>query len=182
MKELVFLLEEQSSKVLIEGVLTRMNTEISTRFIVFEGKQDLEKQIVKKLKGYLNPDAVFIILRDQDSADCLMIKNNLKQKCKEANRQEAIVRIACKELESWYLADLQAVEKAFNKRKLAEKQNEKKFRNPDSLGSPSYELKSIVPEYQKVSGSRMISQFIDLNNSRSKSFYHFINSIKKSIN
>lgn len=92
-----------------------------------------------------------------------------------------LVFMACRELESWYIADLEAVEKAFNKTNLSALQNKNKFRNPDYLESPSKELKSLVPEYQKINGSRMIAPYLNLENTRSLSFYHFINSIKKVI-
>lgn len=183
MKELVFLLEEPSAKAMIEGILPKIILEanINVRYIVFEGKQDLEKQITPKLQGYNNPNAIFIILRDQDSGDCKVIKTKLQQKCQEANKFQTIVRIACRELESWYIADLQAVEKAFNKTNLSALQNKNKFRNPDNLESPSKELKSLVPEYQKINGSRTIAPYLNLDNARSLSFYHFISAIKKII-
>jgi hypothetical protein len=40
---------------------------------------------------------------------------------------------------------------------------------------------TLVPEYQKINGSRMIAPYLNLENTRSLSFYHFINSIKKVI-
>lgn len=91
------------------------------------------------------------------------------------------MRIACRELESWYIADLEAVEKAYNKTNLSVLQTKKKFRNPDNLESPSKELKSLVPEYQKINGSRMIAPYLNLENTRSLSFFHFINAIKSII-
>ncbi len=182
MKELVFLLEEPSAKAMIEGILIdKIPEDLHIRYIVFEGKQDLEKQITKKLKGYHNQEAIFIILRDQDSGNCQDIKTKLKQKCQEANKSQTVIRIACRELESWYLADLKAVEKAYQKTNLSLRQNEKKFRNPDNIESPSKELKFLVPEYQKINGSRMIAPYLNLENTRSYSFYHFIKSVKKII-
>ncbi|WP_413173477.1 DUF4276 family protein [Anabaena azotica] len=183
MIELVFLLEEPSAKAMIEGILPHiiLEADIVVRYIVFEGKQDLEKQMIRKLRGYNNPNATFIILRDQDSGDCQIIKTELQQKCEAANKFQYIVRIACRELESWYLADLEAVEKAYNKTNLSALQNKNKFRNPDNLESPSKELQSLVPEYQKINGSRMIAPFLNLENTRSLSFYYFISAIKKII-
>ncbi|MFB2971806.1 DUF4276 family protein [Aerosakkonema sp. BLCC-F183] len=169
---------------MIEGILPKIistELDIVVRYIVFEGKQDLEKQMVRKLQKYKNPDATFIILRDRDSGDCQDIKTKLKQKCEEANKSQAIVRIACRELESWYLSDLEAVEKAYDLSNLSSRQNEKKFRNPDELGNPSQELKSLVPEYQKINGSRIIAPYLNIENTRSRSFYHFISSIKRII-
>ena len=180
MREIVFLLEEESAKVMIEGILPKLiSTEIPIRFIVFEGKQDLDRQIMRKLKGYNNREARFVILRDQDASDCIHVKNNLKNKCIAANKPDAVVRIACRELESWYLADLTAVEKAYPIIGISELQNKKKYRNPDNLGKPSVELKNLVPEYQKVNGSRKIAEFIDVDNFRSTSFKNFIKSIRE---
>jgi hypothetical protein len=60
MSELVFFLEEESAKALLEQLFPLLIPEgsrVHPRFIVFEGKQDLERQLPKKLGGYLNPDA-----------------------------------------------------------------------------------------------------------------------------
>lgn len=71
-KELVFLLEEPSAKALLETLLPRfLNNDIHFRCISFEGKQDLEKQLTRKIRAYQNNKARFIVLRDQDSnPDC----------------------------------------------------------------------------------------------------------------
>jgi len=178
MRELVFLLEERSAQTMIEGFLPKITgSDAIVRYIIFEGKQDLAKQLTRKLRSYNNPNANFIILYDQDSADCRDVKSMLKQKCVEADKPQTVVRMACRELESWYLADLMAVEKAFSKTSLSAQQNKRKFRNPDLLASPSNELKRLVPEYQKINGSRMIAPYLNLNNIRSRSFHHFIRSI-----
>lgn len=160
MKELVFLLEEESAKAMLESLLPRvLSTDIIPRLIPFEGKQDLEKHIVKRLRGYVNPHARFIVMRDQDSTpDCRILKAALLEKCEQAGKQAvALVRIACRELESFYLADLAAIEVALGLHGLARRQGNIKFRNPDYLGSPSKELATLTKQrYQKISGSRVI--------------------------
>ena len=82
MKELVFLLEEISAKAMLESLLPRiLHTDIHHRFIPFEGKQDMEKQLCKRLRGYLNPQTRFIVLRDLDSEpDCKKLKEKLQEK------------------------------------------------------------------------------------------------------
>lgn len=142
MKELVFLVEELSAKALLETLLPRfLAPEIQPHFIAFEGKQDLERQLERRLRGYLNPQARFLVLRDQDSADCYRVKAGLVAKCTAAGRAAtALVRIACRELETFYLADLTAVEHALGLKDLAGQQRRAKFRAPDYLGSPSQEL------------------------------------------
>ena len=183
MKELVFLLEEESAKAMLESLLPRLLDQgIKPRLIPFQGKRDLEKQMVKRMKGYLNPDARFIVLRDQDSApDCRKVKAALLKNCELAGRSaNSVVRIACRELESFYLADLQAVEQGLCLDKLAKYQGSAKFRQPDALGNPSKELAALTGNhYQKVGSSRAIGRFLDLDNERSPSFKNLIQGIRR---
>lgn len=182
-KELVFLLEEESAKAMLESLLPRLlDPSIATKLIAFEGKSDLEKQMVKRMKGYINPHARFIVMRDQDSVpDCSVLKNALLAKCIESGRQPIpLVRIACRELESFYLADLAAVETAMNIKGLVKQQGKSKFRSPDYLSSPSKELATLTKQrYQKVSDSRIIGQYLDVNNQRSVSFKNLITGIRR---
>lgn len=184
MREIVFLLEEESAKVFLESLLPRiLDNTVTTRFIAFEGKQDLEKKLTKKIRGYINPHARFIVLRDQDSnPDCKAIKTDLLQKCHDAGKlKQTLVRIACKELESFYLADLAAVELALSLNGLVKHQNKSNYRNPDNCQNPSKELSKLTKNnYQKVSHSRQIGLRVDINNTRSCSFVNLIRSIKKS--
>lgn len=181
-KELVFLLEERSAKVMLESLLPRMLDErVEFRLIAFEGKQDLEKRMVMRMKGYVNTDARFVVMRDQDSdPNCLALKSRLLAKCHDSGRGAvSLVRIACKELETFYLADLKAVEKALSVKGVSEKQNIAKFRNPDYLVSPSHELKILSKhKYEKISGSRDIGQHLDIENVRSDSFRNLVEGIR----
>jgi len=182
MKELVFLLEEESAKAMLEGILVRiLPVGFPVRYIVFEGKQELERQLSKRIRGYRNPEARFVVLRDQDShPHCTEIKARLIALCREGGCNNALVRIACRELESFYLADLQAVEQGLSINGLARQQQKQKFRNPDLLGSPSRELKELTKGfYQKVGGSRAIGPHLDLDNIRSASFKNLILGIRR---
>lgn len=183
MKELVFLLEEDSARAMLEGLLPRMlHASIHIRFITFEGKQDLEKQLAKRIRGYLNPQARFLVLRDQDSApDCVVVKRKLLMLCEGAGRQAvSLVRIACRELESMYLADLQALEQALSLKGLARQQGNTKFRNPDRLESPSSELTKLTQgRYQKVGTSRLLGPYLDLTNGRSATFKNLVRGIQR---
>lgn len=182
MKELVFLLEEDSAKAMLESMLPRiLRKDTQFRCIPFEGKQDLEKQLVRKIRGYQNNQARFIVLRDQDAAVCTDVKLRLLNLCKNSGKgEQCLVRIACTELETFYLADLQAVEKALDMKGLVRNQQNKKFRAPDQLGNPSQELKSLTKSrYEKVAGSRAIGQYLGLDNDRSPSFYHLVSAIRR---
>lgn len=184
MKELVFLLEEESAKAMLEGLLPRLLPgNVATRYIVFEGKQDLEKQLVRKVRGYRNREARFIVLRDQDSnPDCIAVKTKLKGLCAEAGRPDALVRIACRELESFFFADLAAVEQGLGLTGIVWQQGNKKFRSPDYLGSPAKELKILTKgRYQKVGGSRAIGPWLDTANNRSVSFRNLVTGISRAV-
>lgn len=181
MKELVFCLEESSAKVMLEGVLPRLLPvgAFVFRFMVFEGKQDLEKQLPRKLKGYCNSEARFLVIRDQDAhPNCVDVKAKLVELCNQAGRPNALVRIACRELESFYLSDLTAVERGLRIHGLSKLQQTKKFRSPDYLGSPSRELSILTKgKYQKIGGSRSIGVHLQLDNDRSESFSNLISGI-----
>lgn len=182
MNELVFFLEEESARALLERIcpiLIPPASRVHSRFIVFEGKQDLEKQLVKKLRNYLNPRARFIVMRDQDRTDCRRTKKSLAALCARAGRPETVVRIACRELEAFYLGDLRAVELGLGIAGLGGKQDKAKFRDPDQLSSPSRELQKLTSNrYQKVAGSRAIAPHLNLNAPRSRSFHHLIDTIR----
>jgi hypothetical protein len=182
-RELVFFLEERSAKALLERLLPRfIDASISTRYISFEGKQDLEKQLEKRLRNYINPDARFLIMRDQDShADCKALKKGLVKKCESAGKKgKFLVRIACRELETFYIADLAAVESGLKITGLVKHQESAKYREPDHLGSPSRELANLTNGmYQKTSGSRAIAEHLTLGNERSSSFSSLIKGIKR---
>lgn len=183
MSELVFFLEEESARVMLQGLLPRLvPAGINWRCIVFEGKQDLEAQIVRRIRGYQVPGARFVVLRDKDSADCRVVKDRLLRLCQRAKCDTALVRIACHALESWYLADLAAVEKGLEISAVAQNQDTRKYRDPDYLANPTEELEKLTKrKYQKVRGSRSIGPLLDLENRRSRSFAVFIEGVQRQI-
>jgi hypothetical protein len=184
MRQLVFFLEEPSAEEMLRGILPNIiPADVVPRFIVFEGKRDLEGQLVKRLRGYRHPNALFVVMRDQDAQpNCKKIKGNLLNLCNQAGRQGVLVRIACRELESFYLADLQAVERGLGLSRLASQQQTRKFRDPDQLVSPKEELKKLTKhEYQQVAGSRAIGPHLDLQNTRSRSFRNLVLGIRRLI-
>lgn len=181
MTSLVVFTEEESAKAMLESLLPRVLPKERCSFvcIAFEGKQDLEKQLPIKLKGWRAPNTHFIVLRDQDAGECRTIKRKLKGICAAAQKPDALVRIVCREIESWYLGDLEAVETALQIEGLRNLQGKSKYRNPDGIQCPSRELKKVTKNrYQKVGGSRLIGEHLRIDNSRSTSFKHFIRGVR----
>lgn len=182
MTELVFFLEEASAAAMLQGLLPKIiPDEVVPRYITFEGKQDLERQLVKRLRGYRNPNALFVVMRDQDAhPDCREIKRNLTGLCVQAKRAHVLIRIACRELESFYLADLRAVEQGLGLSGIAAQQQTRKFRDPERLGSPKEELRKLTKyRYQPVGGSRAIGPCLDPENGRSRSFRNLVLGIRR---
>lgn len=178
MKEVVFFLEEPSARAMLEAFLPKIVPESTRcRYIVFEGKQDLEKQLVKRMRGYLVPHALFVVLRDKDSEDCRQVKKRIVEKCVEGRRPGSLVRVACHELESWYLGDLAAVEAGLGVTGLARQQHKSPYSDPDGLAAPARKLKAIAPVYQKVGGSRAIGAHLDPSRNRSHSFRVFVSGL-----
>lgn len=144
------------------------------QYVVFDGKSDLEKRLVLRLRLWQKPDCRFIVLRDQDSEICTEVKAVLKQKCRDGKHPEALIRIACRELESWYLGDLLAVEYGLQCPGLRNQQRKAKFRNPDLLINSAKILKKLANgRYQKVAGSREIGKHLDIQRNSSHSFQVF---------
>lgn len=180
---LVFLLEEPSAREMLKGLLPRvLPAAVQPLYVVFEGKQDLEKNMIRRLRGWRAPNSVFVVLRDQDAADCRVVKHALARKCQEAGRPETIVRIACRELESWYFGDLAAVSVGLGIPNLVRYANRKKYRVPDAIHSPGNELKRISRNaYQKVSGSRAIGLELSPDVNRSHSFGAFLEGVRRAV-
>jgi hypothetical protein len=79
MKELVFLVEGEAERNLLDVLMPRLLPEgMGYRVIPFQGKQDMEKRMNLRIRAYQNAKARFIVLRDQDShTNCVALKQSL---------------------------------------------------------------------------------------------------------
>lgn len=184
--DLIFLLEEPSIQNVLEILLPKIiPNEITFKCIPHQGKQDLAKSIPTKIKAFkkFSPTTKFIIVHDQDSNNCKMLKSELLEICQKAGQPEVMIRIICHELESWFLGDLSAVEIAYGLKPstLSRKQESKKYRDPDRLNSAKQDLKTLLSEYEYYPGthSKTIAPHLSLSNNKSQSFQIFIQGIYK---
>lgn len=176
--KLVFLLEEKSTKVLLDQLLPRIlppGTDFQT--IPHEGKSDLKKSLQIKLEKWNEPDVRFVVIQDQDSNDCKKLKTELKTICDHSGK-EVLVRIACHEMEAWYFGDLNAVSQAYGKG-LTNLSQKRKYRDPDAIVSPKQELRKLIPEHEQIAGARKIAPYMDINNNRSGSFNMLLSGLRK---
>ena len=186
MKTLVFLLEGYAERVFLEGFLPRAFPAIADPerfappvYITFDGKQDLQQELCRKIRGWNVPNSVFIVLQDQDREKCCVAKERLLLECAKARKKAAsVVRIACRELENWYLGDLATVGTVYGVN-LENHHKKEPFRVIDKLFG-SHELKKITrQQYAKIDGSRRIARHIntDYSQNRSTSFRFFCQAV-----
>lgn len=177
MARIEILVEEPSMKefltILLPNILDNQWNLNENYFIrSFEGKNDLQKNIPSKVKflSNRNHEAVgVVIMQDQDSSDCKILKQKLIDICNQNGNCPKLVRIVCRELESWYLGDFVAINKAYPSFKYQNYINKSKFRVPDNCNAFD-ELKKILPEFQKVGGAKKIAPFINVESNKSESF------------
>ena len=186
MLQLVFMVEEPSMEETLKSILPKIIPEESYNPIIIphSGKNDLKKSIPRKLKAWKDNENIkykFIILMDQDRAECKEIKNKLKILCVANNRPDCIIRIVCRELESWFLGDLIAIQNALNIS--IPSQKKKKFRDPDKLGNPSEEIQKLCQyKYRKLDNARKISRNLSINENSSHSFNVFVSTVRNIFN
>lgn len=178
MSRIVFLLEEYSAKVLLDGLIPRLFPGLPFLCVPHEGKQDLEKSIPRKLRAWREPNVHFVVLRDNDGGPCLETKKRLVELCAQSGRDDAVVRLVCQELESWYFAEPAALAAAFQQETLIRTCDRARFREPDSIQQPSAALKGLVDQFQKVGGARLMGHALS-RESRSHSFKLFLATIDR---
>ena len=140
MSRIVFLLEEFSMKVLLDAFLPRAFPGLDFLCVPHEGKNDLEKSISRKLRQWREPGVRFMVVRDNDGADCRRLKAALVQLVPKERREDTLIRIACQELEAWYFGDPDSLAEAFSDSDLLTIGSRARFRDPDGIQQPSEAL------------------------------------------
>lgn len=180
--DVIFLLEEPSIQIILDAILPQVIPDgIHYRCISHQGKQDLAKSIPRKIRAFqYQPQTKFVIVHDQDSHDCKSLKAELFKICHTAGKPTVLIRIICRELESWFLGDLAAVEQAYNfkPQSLSKRQTQRKFRDPDRLNSAKQELKKLVGEYYAATHAKAIAPYLSLTHNTSRSFHVFLAGIR----
>jgi len=180
MSRVVFLLEEPSMKHFLEGLLPRVVPSLRYLCGTHEGKQDLERSVPRKLRAWREPGVRFVIVRDNDGADCRASKARLVDLCSQGGRPDTLIRIVCQELESWYLGEPEALIHAYgDSTTLNGLARKARFRDPDSLRRPSEDLVKLLPGFQKISGARRLGQLVTEEGNSSTSFRNFLAGIRR---
>lgn len=147
-----------------------------------EGKSHLKKSIPRKIRAYprYGYPVKVLIIHDQDSNDCVKLKNELIGLCDSNIEIPVIIRIACRELENWYLGDMYAIEAVYPETKASKLIEKAKYRNPDAVFG-SFELERLTRNFSKSHASREIPKYMETDNNNSASFNHFVSGLDKLI-
>ncbi|MDI9408127.1 MAG: DUF4276 family protein [Candidatus Pacebacteria bacterium] len=168
-------MEEKSMKLVLKELLKQFPN-IDHLIFDFNGKDDLRKNIEPKINALNSVAANFVILQDQDRGDCIKLKAKLQSLVPNHSHNKTIIRIVCRELESWFLADFDALIRVYGP-KVNDYRNQQRFRNPDELDFPVREIETIIPNYSKGIGSAAIASHLNLNSNRSPSFQILIRTL-----
>ncbi len=163
----------------LSELLPRLAPELDFLCVPHQGKRDLEKSLTRKLRSWKMPDS-FVAMRDQDSGDCHAIKASLRALCEQGRRPDSLVRIVCRELEAWYVGDVEALAEAFPdaERRIRTSLKKPRFRDPDSVVQPAKALAKLIPSFQKRTAARAMGRLVSRSN-RSRSFQVFLAGIDR---
>ena len=178
MVKYVFLVEERSMAEFLEGFL-RKNSDLEFQVVPHRGKDDLKASVPRKLRGMNRADTTFVILVDQDSSDCKVLKDEFTSICIKIAQANFKVRIICRELEAWYLGDLFAVDKAFGT-KLYRERNRERHREPDKWEHAKEYLQKLINNHGQIDIAKKMANAMtpeSISANRSKSFLVFLNTL-----
>lgn len=156
---------------LLDGLLPRLYPWLEFQCVPHSGKKDLRKSVPRKLRGWREPGVRFVVMQDQDRADCHQVKRELRQACDAGGRDDVLIRVVCRELEAWYIGEAQAAASAYPEQAnaLQRELGKARYRNPDTVVNPAGAFQTLVPQFQKRTGARRMAQVLSTNN-RSRSF------------
>ena len=165
---------------LLNVLLHRLFPGLAFRCIEHEGKRDLHRSVARKLRAWREPGARFVVMRDQNAADCHTVKARLKALCEQGGHADALVRVVCRELEAWYLGDVESLVGAFpgSARRLRRELNKRRYRDPDTVVRPAQVLEDLIPEFRKRPGARAIGKLLSREN-RSRSYQVFLEGVER---
>lgn len=174
------MVEELSMADFLDKLLPRLFPDLVFRCVPHDGKSDLEKSLVNKLRAWRTPGVRFVVMRDQDSADCHDVKDQLRDLCEQGGRPDSLVRVVCRELEAWYMGDSDALAAAFpnEARRIHSTMGKRRFSNPDNVVQPARVLAKHIPSFQKRSAASAIGALLSRENG-SRSYQVFLEGVER---
>nr|WP_320161357.1 DUF4276 family protein [uncultured Methanoregula sp.] len=150
--------------------------------------RSLLHQLPAKLRAYahFSNEYCVLVLVDADNDDCKVLKQSLVDLHNELlNKPDCVLfRIAVEEIESWFIADINAIRAAYPRAKI----NKIDGIQPDAVIGAWEHLADVLDRkrsecdgFDKVEWAQNISPHLDLNNPKSTSLYYFIQGVDQLI-
>ncbi|MEO0460649.1 MAG: DUF4276 family protein [Myxococcota bacterium] len=174
--------EEESMGAFLRGVLPaafpQRQEDVDWILIGHQGRTDLEQSIGRKARAWSEPNARFMITRDNDGGDCRALKTRLVDLLGAPPERPFKIRIVCQELESWLLGDLEALTKAYPQAKRHASFRTWSKRDPDTLTNASDVLRQLTGTRAKVQRAETIGRHSEPKDNRSLSFQTFLSGMR----
>ena len=180
MADLVFIVEEASKEEFLREFLKRWSTptDLEITYLVAGGHSQVRRLIASKLRNWRKPNTTFVILCDQDSANCVERKAELSKQVPPHHRSNTVVRIVCTELEGWYLTDRSALHAALPALDQTEAWPAALLGPPDAIQRPARQIAAIT-RFRKTTLAREMGQRISLQPNTSHSFNLFLQTLNQ---
>ena len=194
-----FFLEEPSAEEALKHLLPKiLLKDVSYEFHTFQGRDEMLKELPKRLKGeqWIPNDWRIIVLIDEDREDCHQLKERLETAAHEAgfvtkssaspNADFQVVnRLAVEELEAWFFGDVEALRQAYPRVSI-NLQYQARYRNPDAIPGGTYEaLEDLLMQKNYYKGriskptvAQNIARHMEPDRNRSRSFQVFVEGLK----
>lgn len=176
----VIFTEEPSMELVLRALIARHFPEavefMDWMILSHSGKSHLEKQFPGQMQRWKWGRPVFVILRDNDGADCIELKNRLHDLA-AASGHAFKIRIVCQELEGWLIGDSVAVAAAYPRCKFSN--STAKYRDPDRLTNASDEITQLTGDRTKRDRAARIAAHLDPARNCSRSFQVFFATLQE---
>jgi hypothetical protein len=181
MTDIVVLAEELSGRIIAEHLAAMLGLAERTLCLEHQGKGDLQRSFPRKIGSWGSSQPPrFIVMHDNDGANCESLKGKLLALVPRDAISRVKVRLVIHELESWYLGDLSAAEKAglLSRGELSRHKGKSRYRDPDGIRYAKREFKSKIAQGGQIELARRIGPYLSLTENRSRSFHMFVGALK----
>jgi hypothetical protein len=198
LERLIVIVEEESAEAALLLILPKLLPESSFQIVRFQGKQDLLRNLLARLRGFktwLPENWKILVLVDRDRDRCEDLKQQLESIAQQAgliskSRAEAgsgfqiVNRIAIEEFESWFFGDWKAVLQVYPRVPSTIPAKEQ-YRDPDAILGGTWEaLERIFQRHgyfksglRKIELARSVAPHMDSTRNKSHSFQVFRDAI-----
>ncbi|MDA4891589.1 DUF4276 family protein [Streptomyces sp. MPA0124] len=198
------LLEEPSAenalRILVPRLVSHAEEHVNFELRVFRGKDDLLRKLPDRLRGYASwarhADVRILVLVDRDDDECVVLKREIDRLAVEAgltlHTRDAVptggsfkTRIACEEIEAWFLGDAEALRSAYP-RVAKNFEHRAGFRDVDNIHGGTWEkLQRILQDagyfsngLRKIELARTLAPLMSTDHNRSVSFRYFCEAVR----